>query len=354
MLLAEVLNNRYRSVAVIGMGKNTGKTFTFNQLIMEGLEYKLNMALTTIGLDGEERDAVFNHKKPRVLLSPGMIVANAKSLLMKSGLDYEILSTTDCITPLGEVVLARVLSYGETTLAGPSTSGGLTSIKEQLEQFDVELLLVDGAADRRSFSAPLLTDTAILAVGAEVAWERALLLEKLRHFWQILTLPAYQDPAMAEFLRGVPEDIKVVLMSEIGPIFISQDDFQYNYTSATFDVKENIELIYVQGLLSDGVLGRLWPLLGSQAPIIVARDPTNFFLGPTSLGRLAAQRIELKVLDAIQLSAVTVNPFHSSHGYCDPTRLLRDVGQTVYPIPCFDLALQTRYLPEKEDMDAIS
>jgi len=161
------------------MGKNTGKTFTFNQLIMEARQLDIGVAMTTIGLDGEPSDSLFHHAKPKILLSPGQIVANARSLLLASGLDYEILQATGVTTPLGEVFLARALSAGETLLAGPGTRQELALVKDQLEGLGVDLFIVDGAVDRRSLAAPMVTDTTVLAAGAEASWDRRRLLEKL-------------------------------------------------------------------------------------------------------------------------------------------------------------------------------
>lgn len=53
----------------------------------------------------------------------------------------------------------------------------------------------------------------------------------------------------------------------------------------------------------------------------------------------------LKVLNPIHISAVTVNPFNSRHGYAEPIKLLEDVGRVVEPVPCFDLFLGIRYEP---------
>src|SRR5690554_8169637 len=130
------------------MGKNTGKTFTLNQLLMEARQQGIKTAITTIGLDGEERDSLFNHNKPKVIVSPGQIVVNAKTLLLDSRLDYEILGTTGIMTPLGEVVLARALSGGKTMLAGPGTGHELKAVKEQVETMDIDVFLVDGDIDR--------------------------------------------------------------------------------------------------------------------------------------------------------------------------------------------------------------
>lgn len=356
MFLEEILGNHFQSVAVIGMGKNTGKTFTLNQLLMEGRQLGIRAAVTTIGLDGEERDSLFQHDKPKIMVSPGQIVANAKSLVLESRLDYEILGTTGIMTPLGEIVLARALSGGKTMLAGPGTRHELASVKEQLEQMGIDLLFVDGAVDRRSLSAPMVTDTTVLAVGAEVAWNRVVLMEKLMLHYEILTLPALDNPSIAQDLRNVSEDAKVALLSAEGAQqFITHQDFFQNTDVLSEYINQDTEMIYVRGMLTDDVLAKLLDhALQAASLTILATDPTNIFLSKRSLARLECHHASLRVLDSIHLSAVTCNPFNSSHGQVDPLQLLADVGQAVYPIPCFDLNLGLRYVMKKEDADAIS
>ena len=139
MFVKEILDRQFRSISVIGMGKNTGKTFSFTQLLLDAGRLGLQVAMTTMGLDGEERDSLFGHDKPRITVRSGQIVANAKALLLDSGLDWEIVGTTGIMTPLGEVVLARALSTVKTILAGPGTRHGLAMVKRKLEAMGIDL-----------------------------------------------------------------------------------------------------------------------------------------------------------------------------------------------------------------------
>lgn len=356
MFLAQILRNHFQSVSVIGLGKNTGKTFTLNQLLMEARRLGIKTAITTIGLDGEKQDSLFRHNKPQIEVSPGQIIANAKTLLLESGLDYEILGMTGVMTPLGEVCLIRAQSGGRTMLAGPSTRHELASVKEQLERFGIDLLLVDGAIDRRSLSAPLVTDTTVLTVGAEVAWDRLTLLEKLELHYKILSLPALNDLCQGQYIRNLPEDLKAVIFSANNVQgAITQQEFLANSDCLSEHINSATETIYIRGMLTAGILGKI-QVTGTQPAslTILASDPTSVFLNKQDLQRLLSSNITLKVLDPIHISAVTVSPFSSTHGYADPIQLLKDVGKAVYPVPCFDVSLGIRYVPEQEDDDAIS
>ncbi len=354
MFLAEILKNHFHSVAIIGMAKNTGKTYTFNHLAREAYQRGLRCALTSIGLDGEERDSILLNRKPPVRVSPGMVVATAQTLLASSGLDYEVLATTGVATPLGEVVAARVLSRGRILLAGPGSAQELAEVKRQLAPLGCDLLLVDGAVDRRSLSAPLVTDTAVLAVGAEAAWDRGQLLTRLKHLLSVLTLPGIEESGEAELLGNVPEDFKLVGLGADGEEYrITRDEF-FSGAGASLAKLPPLRMLYVRGMLTDAVLAKVLNSAARPASFtLAAADPTAVFLSQESLAGLAARSVQLRVLRPLHLSAVTVSPFHSKYGYAEPVRLLEDVGRAVHPLPCYDLRLGLRYRTEKEEIDAV-
>ncbi|MDI9423177.1 MAG: hypothetical protein QM451_13280 [Bacillota bacterium] len=354
MFVKEILDRQFRSISVIGMGKNTGKTFSFTQLLLDAGRLGLQVAMTTMGLDGEERDSLFGHDKPRITVRSGQIVANAKALLLDSGLDWEIVGTTGIMTPLGEVVLARALSTGKTILAGPGTRHGLAMVKRKLEAMGIDLFLVDGAIDRRSLAAPMVTDTAVLAVGTEVSHDRTELLEKLKLQLEILTLPAFVHPG-ADSLRKLGGSTKLAFLGarDVQGVLGQKDVFQH---SEVLPKKINPETtaIYLRGMLTNDLLAKVLSAVPRKAGfVLVASDPSCVFLNRRSLNKLQADQVFLHVLDPIQISAVTVNPLSTSYGHADPLRLLRDVGQAVAPLPCYDLGLGLRYEPEKEGFDAV-
>ncbi len=342
-------------MAIIGLGKNTGKTFALNQLLAEGRRLGITTAITSVGLDGEERDSLFAHNKPQILVTPGQIVATARGLLAASRLDYEVLSSTGIMTQLGEVVLVRAQGCGSVVLAGPSTRDELVCLQEGLLQFDYDLLLVDGAVDRRSLAAPTVTDTAIFAVGAEAAWERSELLEKLRLQWQLLTLPGLDRPDLASHLQSVSSDTKMVVLAsyEVWHSVLQNEVAVAGKVLAKY-IEQGADSVFIRGALTDEVLSPVLAAAARATPFtLLVPDSTYVFLSGRGFQRLASSRVVLKVLNPIDISAVTVNPFNSRYGYAEPVKLLEDVGRAVDPVPCYDLFLGTRYRPRGYG-DAIS
>ena len=63
---------KLRSLAVVGLAKNTGKTETLNY-VLRGLSAEAEcVAVTSIGVDGERTDRVTQTEKPEIFFSRGM------------------------------------------------------------------------------------------------------------------------------------------------------------------------------------------------------------------------------------------------------------------------------------------
>src|ERR1700759_741314 len=97
-----------RTLALVGLAKNTGKTETLAALLREHAAAHRPVGVTSIGRDGEQHDVIDARiEKPRVQLQAGDPVAATSAARRASGRGHEQLSRTGIRTPLGEVVLAR-------------------------------------------------------------------------------------------------------------------------------------------------------------------------------------------------------------------------------------------------------
>ena len=63
-LLSE-LSTRYKTISIVGMAKNAGKTTALNYLIEEAEDESIRLGITSTGRDGETTDLVTNTDKPR-------------------------------------------------------------------------------------------------------------------------------------------------------------------------------------------------------------------------------------------------------------------------------------------------
>ena len=135
----------YRSVSIIGMCKNAGKTTVLNAMIQACSTSNRTLALTSIGRDGESTDLVTGTQKPGIYVPEGTLIATASQLLLRHcNISREILDTTGIPTPMGEVVLCRAQSAGTVQLAGPSMTAQLARLRENLFQWGADQVIIDG------------------------------------------------------------------------------------------------------------------------------------------------------------------------------------------------------------------
>lgn len=90
-----------RSLSIIGMCKNAGKTTVLNKLIAELNESRVRLGLTSIGRDGESTDLVTRTAKPGIYVYEGTLVATAVDMFRLSDITREIIYSTGWPTPWG-------------------------------------------------------------------------------------------------------------------------------------------------------------------------------------------------------------------------------------------------------------
>src|SRR5579859_7299313 len=122
-----VANARISRLSLVGLAKNVGKTTATNALLQALLDERLydasELALTSLGLDGEAVDALTGLPKPRYIPLAGLLVATTGELLRQAegeGARFERLQQLPGRTALGPVFLARVMQPGKVVIAGPT------------------------------------------------------------------------------------------------------------------------------------------------------------------------------------------------------------------------------------------
>ena len=134
-----------RSVSVVGLEKNTGKTECLNYIIRNLPAGRVKVAVTSIGVDGETTDSVTGTSKPEIFLREGMLFSTSEKHYLQRRILSELLDVSDESTALGRVVTARALDYGNLLLSGPSTGKGLGRWIRKMETLGADLTLIDGA-----------------------------------------------------------------------------------------------------------------------------------------------------------------------------------------------------------------
>lgn len=300
-----------QSLAIIGMDKNSGKTTVLNHLISEAKEqgFSPTLALTSIGRDGEDKDLVSSTIKPKIYVYPGTLVATSRDLLNRCDLTREILETTGITTSTGEVVIFRALSAGFVEIAGPSTVEGARKLKEIFFQIDPQCFyLVDGALSRKSTAGHYLTQAAILASGASSSSSMDKVVEKTLAMVEILSSPKLEDSYMKR-LEEAESEARIQVLNKDQLLSL---DVDLAFTAArelAELVEDETQLILVRGVVTDSFMEDLLAGTDLRGKTLVLEDATRLIIEPGLWARLKRIDLKIRVLQEINLLALTINPF---------------------------------------------
>ena len=151
----------FRSLSIIGMEKNTGKTTCCNYLLQQFKETNRKVAVTSIGIDGEQTDVVTLTQKPEIEIFKGMGFVTSEYFYQKKKLTAEIINISQRSTSHGRLVFAKAVTSGKVILSGPNTTVWLKQVMEQLYAAGFDFVMTDGALSRKSLASPILSESLI-------------------------------------------------------------------------------------------------------------------------------------------------------------------------------------------------
>lgn len=304
-LLAQVAP--HKTVAIVGLAKNTGKTVTLNYLIAKAQAATLRIGLTSTGRDGETVDTLTALPKPAIAVPVGTVLATAQGSLKQGSASLEILETTGITNTMGEIVLARVRESGTVEVSGPERTNDLKVVISKLEAMS-DLVLVDGALDRVAASAPAVTGAAILATGAVIGQDLNLVVGTTVHAARILMTPRVKElPAAATRLIEAGKSGVMNQGGEVRPLpFTTLVDAPAELLDY-LDAEQNCLLL--GGALTNE-LAEMLAAISLQVKNLkaIVKDGTRIFVEPAQWQRLLRWGCVVEVLERVNLVAVTVNP----------------------------------------------
>ena len=306
-LLAELC--KYKVVSIIGMAKNVSKTTTLNHLIRNAQD-DLKIGLTSIGRDGEPYDIITQLPKPRIYIKKGTYIATAEKSFKLSKISMELIKSTGFQTPLGEILILKSNESGYVELAGPSINSQLSQICEDLLHFGCEIVLIDGAFDRKSFASPLISNATILSTGASVDKNVDYVIDITVHTVKIFSIQAEKDEEIKSLVKNIVKDSKIGIITKeriIKKINVLTTLDSYN------EILENLtpdtEYLIIKGAITDNLLKSLLEYLKKNKKItIISEDATKLFISESTLRIYEKMGGIIKVLNPINIIALTINP----------------------------------------------
>jgi hypothetical protein len=312
----EALN--LRTIAVVGMTKNTGKTVCLNHLMSKAHAAGKAVGLTSIGRDGEARDQVFAIPKPPVKVPHGSLIATARDTLLRARVRLKHVGGTGVDSPMGEIVIVKALEAGEMEVAGASRSRDQAGVIALLRQGGADLVFLDGALGRSHHASPALADGVVLATGAALGGGIDDVLRKTQDRLAILGI-AQVPVEMAEQVRPVFDDGGVGIWSGEGACLFHERVATINAASALLSLKaKHIGTIALGGAVGKRLWQALRTLLDRHPGLaVVVADGTRLFIDAPDLAAFERQGGQLLARRGIKLLGIGLNPFSPFGGSFD-------------------------------------
>lgn len=329
-LLSQILS--CRSLSIVGMAKNTGKTVCLNYVLDQLRTTDKVIAVTSIGLDGEKTDQVTQTEKPEVTLAAGTYFVTTEYHYRQRQLLSEICQLSEDTTSLGRLVTARVLQEGKAILAGPSSTGRIRSLIGELQELGVDLTIVDGALSRKSPASPAITDGLILSTGAAIAPDLNTIVAKTKFVYQLTQLPEYET-AQRELMIQCEPGIYAVEDDQLHRLPIASPLL---FTRCKDKLFSKGDTLFVSGIVTDNMLDYLRVQPNVKDIVLIVKDFTKIFVTPFSLQGFLQKGGRLMVLKRPNLLAMCINPTSPSGFKLDSVQF-RDALQAVIGVPVYDV-----------------
>jgi hypothetical protein len=338
-LLYDLLG-KYKTLSIVGMAKNSGKTTALNYLIEEAMDENIVLGITSTGRDGESSDLVTGTDKPKVFLDAGTIVSVPAQLYELADAGLEILELTKYATAIGDLLLCKVVESGYVQIAGPVNTVDHEKLCKEMLDLGVEIVLIDGAIDRKSIAAPETSDAIILATGAVLSRTMKKVIEETAHTVNIYNLPVLEDLEIKLMIDENNVKEKIVIISkkeearEVKVLELKTGLGASSFIDNMID--NNAEYLYIPGALTDSVLADIDVHKLKKIKIIL-KDPTKVFIDYSSWQQRVKKGLQVLVIDNIKVVAITVNPC-SPQGYCfDSDILIKEMRTVIKNIPIVDV-----------------
>ena len=306
--IGEIL--KHRSVSIVGLAKNAGKTECLNYIIRKlPLDY-FNVAVTSIGIDGETTDQVTGTAKPEITVREGMFFATSEKHFRQKRPLSELYDVSEENTALGRVVTAKALQEGKVLLSGPSSASAMKRWMDSVQGFGIDLILVDGALSRLSTASPAVSEAMVLSTGAALSANVRDLVGKTAFLVEMIRLPLYMGP-----------DPELRISS---------------FSAPEASVLRKHRIAEVEGALTDRMLQIARQALDDDEFTLVVGDFTKIFCSQESYRAFVRRGGRLFVRMKSQLLAVCVNPVAPNGIVLDSDTLCRSLSEKI-GLPVYDI-----------------
>lgn len=324
-----------RSVSVIGMSKNTGKTEVLNYVLrrLGDVGYGGRIGVTSIGIDGEKSDIVTRTPKPEITLAEGTVFGTVEEFYRARRIGAEILDVGAERTPFGRVVTARARSQGKVMLAGAGSTPGIRRWIDKAESLGATLVIIDGALSRKSLASPAVSEGMVLCTGAALSADMDTLVRQTAHMVDMIRLPLAADDLRTSFAncgRGVWTAQAGCEASCLSGISSLAD-------GAANGIREGgYGAVYAAGAVTDRFLDMFMNSAAVEKTLLVAEDFSKIFVSRLMYARFLKRGGRINVMRTAKLLALCANPVSPSGIILDSAALCARLAEATRA-PVYDI-----------------
>ena len=206
-----------------------------------------------------------------------------------------------------------------------------------MQNLGAELILIDGSLDRRASAAPYVSDGTVLATGAALAWNINGVVEKTMYLINIYSVPIAEEENIRDMAYSAIDMSKSAVIALDGSITYLDTITSIQSGGIISEyLKEDTAYIVLSGSATVCTIKDI--LLNRKSSIkIIVKDSTRVFIPAGDFYILQRMGMELRVVENINIIAVTVNPYSPEGYYFEPMKLLDTMRNAVPHIPVFDV-----------------
>lgn len=296
----------YKIISFVGNSKNAGKTTVINFIIKHILTNKI--AITSIGLDGEDLDQVTNMEKPKVYVKEGYIIATAQETLKKFTAEYEVLNKTDIFTSIGKIYIVKIKKAGNALIAGPSVISDMEKVVQLLSKYKLDKIFIDGAFFRHSLAK--IAEATVFIVGANLSSNMDRVVEDASLSVKKFSL---EKPDFdADKFNNIDH---VCMVDNLGKLKeLPYKTIVGNTVNFFEGKKEKCRFLYLPTSLTNNFVKKLVEKRYDFDFDIILESPVSIQLDFNNTKNLFKLKNKVFVLNPINLVAVCYNPY-SPRGY---------------------------------------
>ncbi|MBF1177359.1 MAG: hypothetical protein HXL97_03480 [[Eubacterium] sulci] len=333
------LSQKYKTLSIVGMSKNAGKTTALNYLIEEAMDEGVMLGITSTGRDGETEDLVTGTEKPRVYLDEDTLVAVPSFLYDMSDAGLEVVKETKYSTAIGTLLICRVKSAGYVQVAGPVINAEQKLLCQDMLNEGCDMVLIDGAIDRKTIASPDTSDAIILATGAVISRKMNKVVEETAHVVNLYSIDELEDGIYRDAIESYKHEDKIMTISKSGEV--KKLDLLTGLGAARHideAIEEDTEFVFIPGAFTNSVISDMSTKKLKQVRFVL-KDPTKIFINPMDWGRLRKRGFRVSVLKKIEIALITVNPWAPAGYTFDNRSLLEAMKEAIPDIPVIDVRM---------------